>query len=140
MNPFEFGAADSEENDSRMTRRAGARVIASLFVAFFAYLGLALGGGINLAARADAEAFSSGKDNQPLYVALRDPVRGIVVADRTVTPKATWHDIGSATLATLPSLGLLSNPRQPRERGTAARHESLPFRAYLARAPPAAFV
>ncbi|AVA20294.1 hypothetical protein ACXHXG_04335 [Rhizobium sp. LEGMi198b] len=123
-----------------MTRRAGARVIASLFVAFFAYLGLALGGGINLAARADAEAFSSGKDNQPLYVALRDPVRGIVVADRTVTPKATWHDIGSATLATLPSLGLLSNPRQPRERGTAARHESLPFRAYLARAPPAAFV
>ena len=47
-------------------------MIASLFVAFFAYLGLALGGGINLAARADAEAFSSGKDSQPLYLALRD--------------------------------------------------------------------
>ena len=82
MNPYEFGAADSEENDSRMTHRAGARVIASLFVAFFAYLGLALGGGINLAARADAEAFSSGKDTQPLYLALRDPVRGTIIADQ----------------------------------------------------------
>ncbi|AYG58069.1 hypothetical protein [Rhizobium jaguaris] len=140
MDPFEFGAADSEENDSRTTHRAGARVIASLFVAFFAYLGLALGGGINLTARADAEAFSSGKDSQPLYLALRDPVRGIVVADRTVTPKATWHDIGPATLATLPSLGFLSNPWQPRHRGEAIQHESLAFRAYRARAPPAAFI
>ncbi|MDL2401411.1 hypothetical protein [Rhizobium mayense] len=139
MDPFEFGAADSEENDSRMTRRAGARVIASLFVAFFAYVGLALGGGINLAARADAEAFSSGKDSQPLYLALRDPVRGTVVADRTVTPKATWHDIGPATLAALPSLGFLSNPWRPSDRGVITRHESFAFGAYLARAPPAAF-
>ncbi|MDL2404895.1 hypothetical protein PY650_04315 [Rhizobium calliandrae] len=123
-----------------MTRRAGARVIASLFVAFFAYIGLALGGGINLASRADAEAFSSGKDSQPLYLALRDPVRGIVVADRTVTPKATWHDIGPATLTALPSLGLLSNPWQQPDRGEAIQRESLAFRAYLARAPPAAFI
>ena len=138
MNPFEFGAADSEENDSR-TRRAGMRVVASLFVAFFAYLGLALGGGINLAARADAEAFSSGKDSQPLYLALRDPVRGIVVADRTVTPKATWHDIGPATLTTLPSPGLLINPWQPSDSSEITRHEFFAFGAYRARAPPAAF-
>lgn len=137
MSPLEFGAADSEDGDER-THRAGARVIASLFVAFFAYIGLALGGGINLATRADAEALSSGKDSQPLYLSLRDPVRGIIVADRLVTPKAAWQDLGPATLAALPTLGypatswLLSRPKD------AARLESLVFRAYLARAPPGA--
>ena len=135
MNPFEFGAADSEDKDNR-THRAGARVIASLFVAFFAYIGLALGGGINVATRADADALASGKDSQPLYLSLRDPVRGIVVVDRLATPKATWHDMGPATLAALPSLGYPATPWQPSHPGNAARLESLAFRAYLARAPP----
>ncbi|TXI90850.1 MAG: hypothetical protein E6Q40_00275 [Cupriavidus sp.] len=135
MSPLEFGSADSEDRDDR-THRAGARVIASLFVAFFAYIGLALGGGINLATRADADALSSGKDNQPLYLTLRDPVRGIVATDRLVTPKATWHDMGSATLAALPSLGYPATPWQPRHAGDASRPESPTFRAYLARAPP----
>lgn len=139
MNPLEFGAADSEDKDNR-THRAGARVIASLFLAFFAYLGLALGGGINLAARSDAEALSSGKDNQPLYLSLRDPVRGIVVADRTALPKATWHDIGPITLAATPSFGLLIDPWQPRERSDVTQPEIFAFRAYLARAPPAGLV
>ncbi|AYG65176.1 MULTISPECIES: hypothetical protein [unclassified Rhizobium] len=138
MSPLEFGAADSEDRDDR-THRAGARVIASLFVAFFAYIGLALGGGINLAARADADALSSGKDSRPLYLSLRDPVRGIVVADRLVTPKATWHDIGPAILAPLPSLGYLATPWQPRHPGDAARLEPLAFSAYFARGPPSDF-
>lgn len=140
MNPFEFGAADSEENDEIRTRRAGVRVVASLFVAFFAYLGLALGGGINLAARADADAFSSAKDTQPLYLALRDPIRGMVVADRTATPKTTWHDAGPATLPAPSSISLLIRLWQPRDRGEAEQHESLAFRAYLARAPPALLI
>lgn len=113
-------------------------MIASLFVAFFAYIGLALGGGINLAARADADALSSGKDSQPLYLSLRDPVRGIVVADRLVTTKATWHDIGPATLAALPTLGYPATSWQSNRPNDAARLESLAFRAYLARAPPGA--
>ncbi len=138
MSPLEFGIADSEDKDDR-THRAGGRVIASLFVAFFAYIGLALGGGINLAARADADALSSGKDSQPLYLSLRDPVRGIVVADRLVTPKATWHDIGPAILASLPSLDYLATPWQPRHPGDAARLESLAFSAYFARGPPGDF-
>lgn len=137
MNPFEFGTADSEDKDDR-THRAGARVIASLFVAFFAYIGLALGGGINVATRADADALASGKDSQPLYLSLRDPVRGIVVADRLATPKATWHDMGPATLAALPSLGYPATSWQPSHPGNAVRLESLAFRAYLARAPPGA--
>ncbi|MGV1790464.1 hypothetical protein [Rhizobium sp. A37_96] len=136
MSPLEFGvAADSEDRDDR-TNRAGARVIASLFVAFFAYIGLALGGGINLATRADADALSSGKETQPLYLSLRDPVRGIVVADRLATPKVTWHDIGPATLAALPSLGYPATPWQPSHPGDVSRLESLTFRAYFARAPP----
>ncbi|MFT4002575.1 MAG: hypothetical protein QM684_20255 [Rhizobium sp.] len=135
MSPLEFGLADSEDRDDR-THRAGVRVIASLFVAFFAYIGLALGGGINLATRADADALSSGKDSQPLYLSLRDPVRGIAVADRLVTPKATWHDIGPATLAALPSLAYPTALWRPSHAGDAARLESLAFRAYLARAPP----
>jgi len=136
LNPFEFGAADSEENNDR-THHAGTRVIASLFVAFFAYLGLALGGGINLAARADAESFSSGKDSQPLYLSLRDPVRGFVVADRTTLPKAAWHDVGPALLAAGPCLGLFAAPGQPRDGGDVTRPDISAFRAYLARAPPA---
>ena len=111
-------------------------MIASLFVAFFAYVGLALGGGINLATRADAEALSSGKDSQPLYLSLRDPVRGIVVADRLVTPKAAWQDLGPATLAALPTLGYPATSWLPSRPKDAARLESLAFRAYLARAPP----
>ena len=138
MSPLEFGAADSEDSDHRK-HRAGARVIASLFVAFFAYIGLALGGGINLAARADADALSSGKDTQPLYLSLRDPVRGIVVADRLVTPKATWHDIGPATLAALPSLGYPASSWQSNCPDDAARFESPTFRAYRARGPPSDF-
>jgi hypothetical protein len=137
LTPFEFGAADSEETDSR-THRAGARVMASLFIAFFAYIGLALGGGLSLTARADADALSSGKDNQPLYLALRDPVRGIVAADRTVTPKATWHDAGPATLTAIPSLLLFNNASPLRDGNEARPHESFAFRAYLARAPPVA--
>ncbi|MGZ9722993.1 hypothetical protein [Rhizobium miluonense] len=135
MSPLEFGAADSEDRDDR-THRAGARVIASLFVAFFAYIGLALGGGINLATRADADALSSGRESQPLYLSLRDPVRGTLVADRLVTPKATWHDIGPATLTALPSLGYPATPWQPRHADNVSRLETLALRAYLARGPP----
>jgi len=114
-------------------------VIASLFVAFFAYIGLALGGGINLATRADAEALSSGKDNQPLYLSIRDPIRGIVVADRLLTPKATWHDIGPATPASIPSLERIARPWQPSGHAIVSRLKSAHSRAYLARAPPASF-
>ncbi|MBB6487999.1 hypothetical protein [Rhizobium lusitanum] len=138
MSPFEFGAADSEDRDDR-THRAGARVIASLFVAFFAYIGLALGGGINLATRADADALSSGKDTQPLYLSIRDPIRGIVVADRLVTSKATWNDIGPATLASFPLLEHVARPWQPRDQASVSLLESAHSRVYLARAPPASF-
>ena len=111
-------------------------MIASLFVAFFAYIGLALGGGINVATRADADALASGKDSQPLYLSLRDPVRGIVVVDRLATPKATWHDMGPATLAALPTLGYPASSWLSIHPGNATRLESLAFRAYLARGPP----
>lgn len=114
-------------------------MLASLFVAFFAYIGLALGGGINLAARADADALSSGKDSQPLYLSMRDPVRGIVVADRLATPKATWHDVGPAALAPIASLGHLARPWQRLDQAEASRLESHAFRAYSARAPPLGF-
>lgn len=114
-------------------------MIASLFVAFFAYIGLALGGGINLATRADADALSSGKDTQPLYLSIRDPIRGIVVADRLLTPKATWHDIGPATSTSLPSLERIARPWQPSDNTIVSRLESAHSRAYLARAPPASF-
>lgn len=115
-------------------------MIASLFLAFFAYLGLALGGGINLAARSDADALSSGKDNQPLYLSVRDPVRGTVVADRTAVPKATWHDIGPVTLTAIPSFGLLTDPWQPRDHSEVTQPEIFAFRAYLARAPPVGLI
>ncbi len=114
-------------------------MIASLFLAFFAYIGLALGGGINLATRADAEALSSGRDSQPLCLSVRDPIRGIVVADRLLTPKTTWHDIGPATPASLPSLERIARPWQPSDHVIVSRLESAHARAYLARAPPASF-
>jgi hypothetical protein len=135
LNPFEFGIADSEESDSR-THRADARVMASLFVAFFAYIGLALGGGITLTARADAESFSSGKDNQPLYLSLRDTVRGIVIAERMSAPKGNWHDAGPAALAAPPVLAFLGNNWQPHDAGNAPSRSSVSSNAYHARAPP----
>jgi hypothetical protein len=131
---YEDGIADSEDAPSG-ARRAMPRVIASLVVAFFAYLGLAVGGGIGSTA-AEANSFSAGKGPQPLYLSLRDAQRGIVADERSVEPKGAWHDGNPALLAAAPFLPLaapLSPPGVPSE---AAFTALLPFQAYLARAPP----
>ncbi|MBO9097244.1 MULTISPECIES: hypothetical protein [unclassified Rhizobium] len=137
MSLSDDGIADSEE--MRQPRGAMPRVMASLIVAFFAYLGLALGGGFATFASTETNNFSAAKGSQqPHYIAQRDNSRGVVAAERSAEPKASWHDGNAALLAfatpihtfdydagCLPPLASsLSGPGN--------------VRAYLARGPPAA--
>lgn len=112
------------------------RVIASLVFAFFAYLGLALGGGFGAIADNETNSFSAGKNNQPLYQSLRDTARGIVAAERNAEAKSSWHDGNAALAPTPPSLSAFNRSSLPRDHARAPLAASLPFRAYLARAPP----
>lgn len=92
------GIADSDE--TRHPRGAMPRVMASLIVAFFAYLGLALGGGFGTFASTETNNFSAAKGSQqPHYLTLRDNTRGIVVAAGDNEPKASWHDGNAALIA-----------------------------------------
>jgi hypothetical protein len=135
LNPFETGVADSEDTDYR-THRAMPRMIASLVVAFFAYIGLALGGGFGAIANTETSSFSAGKSNQPLYQSLRDTARGIVVVERNADAKGSWHD-GNAALAPVPpSLSIFNPISQPRDLAGAAPATAVSFRPYLARGPP----
>jgi hypothetical protein len=136
LDPFEPGFADSEEMDSHETPRAVPRVIASLVVAFFAYIGFALGGGFGAALNTETSSFAAGKSTQPLYLSLRDTARGIVAAERDAAPKGTWHEGASALLPAPPSLSLLNPPASAHDYADASPTASIPSRAYLARAPP----
>jgi hypothetical protein len=137
LDPFEPGFADSEEMDSHETTRAVPRVIASLVVAFFAYIGFALGGGFGAVVGTETNSFAAGKANQPLYLSLRDTARGIVAAEREAAPKGTWHGGSEALLPDPPSLSLLNPPASAHDHADASTAASLAPRAYLARAPPA---
>ncbi len=136
MNPFESGFADNEEADSHRTRHAVPRVIASLIVAFFAYLGMAIGGGFGSVVSTETSSFSSGKSTQPLYLSLRDTTRGIVAAERDAAPKGSWHDGAPALLPAPPTLSLLNPPASASDPADAALAAFLLPSAYLARAPP----
>ncbi|WFS01237.1 hypothetical protein [Rhizobium tumorigenes] len=99
MSLSDDGIADSEE--MRQQRGAMPRVVASLIVAFFAYLGLAFGGGFATFASTEANNFSAAKGSQqPHYITQRDNARGVVAAERNAEPKSSWHD-GNATLLAL---------------------------------------
>jgi uncharacterized iron-regulated membrane protein len=135
LNPFDPGIADSEDIDRR-THHAMPRVIASLVVAFFAYIGFALGGGLGAIANNETNSFSAGKSNQPLYLSLRDTARGIVAAERDAVPKNGWHDGHAALVPAPPSLSLFNPTSQPRDLFEAAPPAAYSMRAYLARGPP----
>jgi hypothetical protein len=137
LDPFEPGFADSEEMESYETHRAMPRVIASLVVAFFAYIGFALGGGFGAALNTETSSFAAGKTSQPLYLSLRDTARGIVAAERDAAPKGAWHEGAAALLPAPPSLSLLNPPASAHDFADASSAAFLPPRAYLARAPPA---
>ncbi|MET0748598.1 MAG: hypothetical protein ABWY49_10435 [Rhizobium sp.] len=139
MSLSDTGIADSDEI-SRQNRGAMPRVMASLIVAFFAYLGLALGGGFGTLASTETNNFSAAKGSQqPHYLTVRDTTRGIVIADRDVEPKASWHDGNAAPLAPPVIIAFSTSDAAP-----LAPPAALPIRlqdvgAYLARGPPAAF-
>jgi len=135
VNPSEFGIADGEEtrNDARPTMP---RIAVSFIVAFFAYLGLAIGGGFGAAATADTNSFSAGKGAQPLYLTLRD-TRGLMAsAERDLEPKGAWHD-GNDALVPVPVALLF--PYAASAAGDSGKTQPaarLTLGAYSARAPP----
>jgi hypothetical protein len=139
LNLSETGNADSDETH-RQPRGAMPRVMASVIVAFFAYLGLALGGGFGTLTSTETNNFSAAKGSQqPHYLTVRDTSRGVVVAERDVEPKASWHDGGAALLASPVFVPFSYSAAAPL--GLAA---GLPAKlknggAYLARGPPAVF-
>lgn len=136
MSLSDDGIADSDETSH--PRGAMPRVMASLAVAFFAYLGLLLGGGFGTFASTETNNFSSAKGSQqPHYLALRDNTRGIVAAQRDVEPKASWHD-GNAGLITqaMPSLPSPSASATPVSHAL-PQAGTQPGSAYLAQGPPA---
>lgn len=138
MNLFEAGVADSDDSKYR-THAAAPRLIVSLLVAFFAYLGLALGGGINPAARAETNSFASGRNSQPqpLYLTLRDTMRGIITAERKPVHKPDWPDSGPAAMA--PAAAMLPTDAPcPAWRVQSRSVSATVFKPYGARAPPLA--
>jgi len=133
------GIADSDEI-SRQNRGAMPRVMASLIVAFFAYLGLALGGGFGTLASTETNNFSAAKGGlQPHYLTIRDTARGIVIADRDVEPKASWHDGNAAPLAPPVIIAFSYSDATPSVPPTALPARLQDIGAYLARGPPATF-
>ncbi len=136
MSLSDDGIADSEE--TRQPRGAMPRVMASLVVAFFAYLGLLLGGGFGTFASTETNNFSAAKGSQqPHYLTLRDNTRGIVAAHRDVEPKASWHDGNAGLIAQAtpiaPSYSVAIAPASPASAPAGAQ----PGNAYLAQGPPA---
>jgi len=71
-----------------------------------------------------------------VYQSLRDTARGIVAAERNAEAKNSWHDGNAALVPTPPSLSAFNRSSLPRDHARAPLAASLPFRAYLARAPP----
>lgn len=136
MSLSDTGIADSDE---MQPRGAMPRVMASLIFAFFAYLGLALGGGFGALASPESNNFSAAKGSQqPHYLTVRDTTRGIVIADRDIEPKASWHD-GNAALLAPPVRIAFSHSDALSPALPAAQPRGLhDVGAYLARGPPAA--
>ncbi|MGO4439383.1 hypothetical protein [Rhizobium sp. RAF56] len=136
MNPSEYGIADGEETNNG-ARPTMPRLVASLVVAFFAYLGLAIGGGFGAAATAETNSFSAGKGTQPLYLSLRDTARGVLASsERDLEPKGAWHD-GNDALVPTPTSLILPYTALPTGDALKPLAAELPAPgAYLARGPP----
>jgi len=134
----ETGIADSDEIN-RQPRGAMPRVMASLIFAFFAYLGLALGGGFGALASPETNNFSAAKGSQqPHYLTVRDTTRGIVASERNAEPKTSWHD-GNAALLALPlRIAFSHSDALPPTLPMALPARLQNVGAYLARGPPAA--
>jgi hypothetical protein len=116
------------------------RVMASLIFAFFAYLGLALGGGFGSLASTETNNFSAAKGSQqPHYLTVRDTARGIVATERNVEPKTSWHDGNAALLAPPLIIALSYADATPLTLPAAVPARLENIGAYLARGPPAAF-
>lgn len=113
-------------------------MIASLIVAFFAYIGFAVGGGFGSLASPETNSFSAGRGSQPLYLSLRDTARGIVTAERKAASKNNWHDEGAALPPAPPSLSRLDPTARLHDPVRATPILSRRLQAYLARGPPAA--
>lgn len=136
MNPSEFGIADGEETRYG-ARPTMPRVAVSLIVAFFAYLGLAIGGGLGASATAETNSFSAGKGTQPLYLSLRDTARGIIAsAERDLEPKGAWHDGHDALVPVPVALVFPFGTSAAGDSGKAQPAARLTNGAYSARAPP----
>ena len=140
MSLSDVGIAESEET-SRQKRGAMPRVMASLVVAFFAYLGLALGGGFGSLASPETNNFSAAKggQQQPHYLTVRDTARGIVAADRNVEPKASWHDGNTADVASILIFAYSRRASDLFDPIGAVSDEIPATNAYLARGPRLAF-
>ena len=137
MSLSDNGIADSEETQHR---GAMPRVMASLIVAFFAYLGLALGGGFGTLSSAETNNFSAAKGTQqPHYLTIRDTTRGIVAAERNVEPKTSWHDGNAGLLAPPAQIALSYCNATPPTLPAALPTRLQNVGAYLARGPPATF-
>jgi hypothetical protein len=135
----DIGIAESEET-SRQKRGAMPRVMASLVVAFFAYLGLALGGGFGSLAGTETNNFSAAKggQQQPHYLSVRDTARGIVATERNAEPKAGWHDGNTADVAPVLIFAYSRRATDLFDVAASERAEPLGLGAYLARGPPPA--
>lgn len=139
MSLSDVGIDESEEISIR-PRGAMPRVVASLFFAFFAYLGLALGGGFGTLASTETNNFSAAKggQQQPHFLTLRDTARGIVAADRNAEPKAGWHDGNTALAAPGFALSFSNDLADPLTAIGSLPIRSIDAGAYLARGPPRA--
>lgn len=139
MSLSDVGIAESEET-SRQPRGAMPRVMASLVVAFFAYLGLALGGGFGSLAGTETNNFSAakGSQQQPHYLSVRDTARGIVAAERNAEPKASWHDGNAADLAPVLIFAYSRRASDLFDATGTRPAKPLGLSAYLAQGPPQA--
>lgn len=138
MSLSETGIADSDEINTQ-PRGAMPRVMASLIVAFFAYLGLALGGGFGAFASTETNNFSAAKGSQqPHYLTVRDTARGIVASERNVEPKASWHDGNAALVAAPVIIAFAFSDATPLTVPAVLPITPGTVGAYLARGPPAA--
>lgn len=112
------------------TRRMTGRVVVSLAVAIFAYLGLLFGGNLVLGPARGPNSFSSSsKDGQPLQVSARDVVRGVLAADRKIAQKYATYASGDAA----PAVQALARPALARALAL-SQSDSQAFRDHAAKA------
>lgn len=129
---------EDDETNANM-RGLGGRVLASVVIALVAYFGLLFGGNIAAGQANSPNSFSAGKESQPLQVTARDAMRGILVPDRKLLPKAGWHDPSSPALPSVPAMLELPRATAPRADVIAVPvWASVPY-GYRPRGPPPEF-